>query len=179
MDGSTDDGASETSDPPATSGRVLSRRAVLISAGTLVLAGAAGVSAATLAPLRHRVVPSPPASLKAALDAEETLIAGIDAARTAGAPDAATRQLLAQVRADHVEHRRVHSAMIGAAIGASYAPTPSARPPGTAPDRKALRRAEQQAARDGASRAAGMRGERAARLASIAACETSHAVLLS
>jgi hypothetical protein len=168
--------------PDGPAGRVLSRRAVLVSAGALVLAGAGGVAAGTRAPLHHPAAPAPPAALVAALAAEDALIGGIDAA----APDPATRQLLAQLRADHVAHRRVLTGLIGAATGRSYSPTPSAPGPRTtsgaprpAPRGRAeLRAAEQRAAREGAARAAGLRGAPAALLASIAACETSHAELL-
>jgi hypothetical protein len=177
MDGSTTD----SPDPEDGAGRVLSRRTVLVSAGVLVLAGAGGVTAGMMAPVHHPAVPAPPAALAVALAAEDALIAGIDAA----APEAATRQVLAQLRADHIAHQRVLTGMIGAATGHSYPPSPPATgsralAPRPAPrDRAALHAAEQQAARDGAARAARLRGTQAALLASIAACETSHAELLA
>jgi hypothetical protein len=181
MDGSTPDSPG----PADAAGRVLSRRTVLIGASVVVLAGAGGVAAATRAPLHRRAVPAPPAALLAALNAEDALIAGIDAAD----PGAATRQLLAQLRADHVAHRRVLAGLIGAAVGRSYPPTPpaTAQSTPTAPTsarpaprtRTELRTAEQHAARAGATRAARLHGTQAALLASIAACETSHADLLS
>ena len=151
--------------------RTASRRGfLLVLAGAVVAAGGGGVAAA----LRHsdpNEAATPgvvPAALLTALQAESHLIASIDAM---GAPVS-----LAHVRADHVQHRQAIAAAIAQTAGAPVA-TPSAAP--AAPITVAqLLTAEQAAAAAAARAASQLVGAHAALLASISACEASHAELL-
>lgn len=123
-----------------------------------------------------------PAALRAALAAEHELIAGLDASLSAAGTAAAA---LRQVRADHAAHARALAAAVAEAGGAP----PGAK--GTAPDAAStaraaaprsvaqLRQAESDASRRAAKRAGALSGRDAALLASIAACEASHAELLT
>lgn len=157
---------------------VLTRRSVLIGSGAVILAAGGGVAAGLLRPVHTYRPPDPPRQLHDALRAEDQLIAGLDAALRARA---AEDELLAQLRADHVEHRRAIEGAIGA-ITRWPAPSTSATTPAPerarAPARSALLRAEQEAARTAAARAAHLRGAPATLLAAVAACEASHAELL-
>ena len=129
------------------------------------------------APRRHA-----PAALRAALAAEHELIAGLDASLpAAGSAAAALRQL----RADHAAHARALAAAVaeagGAPAGATTAASGSAgtSPPPPARSVAQLRQAETDASRRAAERAGALSGRDATLLASIAACEASHAELLA
>ena len=163
--------------PMDRSGRI-SRRGVLLGGAAVVVAAGTGVAVGALRPLPEPDKPTgrPPADLVAALAAERVLIAAIDAT-TGGSP--AVRIALRQVRADHVAHR---AALQGAvdAYPEPPADNPLSSPGGTvaALTVAGLRGAEEHASARAATRAARLTGRYAALLASIAACESSHAVLL-
>lgn len=151
----------------------VSRRWLLAGGVALVVGGGAGVGADFLsARPRSRPVspPAPPAELLAAITAERALIADLDAT-TGGTPP--VRQVIVQARADHAAHLR---ALRGALAGyAKHRTTPQSGAPRT---RAELRRAEERAAAAAGRRAAALSGAHAALLASIAACEATHAALL-
>jgi hypothetical protein len=140
----------------------------LAAGGAAVLAGGgAGVGVALTRPRpRPPAPPAAPAVLVEALAAERALLADLDASTDAAA---------AAVRRDHAAHATVLQGAI-AATGAR--PAPAATPTGRARSRDELRAAEQAAAQAGAARASRASGAHAALLASIAACEASHAELL-
>jgi hypothetical protein len=168
--------------PPLTRRRAL---AVLFAAGVSA-AGTAGCRAGGTAPAGPSAGPpertGPTGSterdpLLAVLDAEFRLLAAYDAtARTH--PALAGR--LAPMRADHVEHAAaLQRALEGAGSGSSgperpAPPVPSSRAGALA----ALRAAEHAAAATRARAAETAPTDRAVLLASIAACEASHEVLL-
>jgi hypothetical protein len=141
----------------------------------VLVAGGGGVTAGALQrlPVAHRE--PPPAELVAALAAERSLIAGIDA--TTGG-DASVRTALRLIRADHAAHLDALQAAARAYPGASSSTSPSA-PPATALTRAALRDAERAASTRAAAQAASLSGAAATLLASIAACEATHAELLA
>lgn len=155
------------SDPPPT------RRWFLAGGAAVVLAGGAGV----LAEILHESSPArpapPPAALVAAIEAERALLADLDAT-TGGAPH--VRRLIAAVRADHLAHLSVLRRTLKA--------TTPMRAPKPAPVRGRPRKlaelsaAESHAAAVAAQHAAALDGAAAALLASIAACEATHAELL-
>jgi hypothetical protein len=155
------------------------RRWFLVS-GAAVLVGAGGGVAADLAQHRRRPRPRPaaPAELRAAVAAERALVADLDAT-TGGS--AQVRTLLTQLRADHAAHLTALAGLVAtygsAGSSASASATPPAAP-GTARSVAQLRAAEQQASTTAAARAGRLTGAHAALLASIAACEASHADLL-
>ena len=159
-------------DPGEPSGHPVTRRHVLLGGLGVVAATAVGALAAVTGD-RGTGSAQAPAELVAARDAELRLIAAIDASV---ARDPALRAHLAPIRADHVAHR---DALDGAL--ASYparSPAAAATRAG-ALDRPGLRAAERTAAAHAAQRAATLAGPNAALLASIAACEASHAELLA
>jgi len=157
-----------------------SRRGFLLGAAALVAAGGGGAAAALLRrrPKDKVSYPASPTVLLAAVAAETRLIAAIDAARDVAA--------LAHLRADHVAHRE---ALLGAVQLATGSPSsglspsglsssPSTAPAQPRPTLTQLREAELAAAAAAASAAASLTGAPATLLASIAACEASHAELL-
>jgi hypothetical protein len=151
--------------PPVEPAGHHTRRWFLALGGALAVGAGVGTGAAFLHPerARKRKPPArPPADVEAALDAavaaERGLLADLDA--TSGGA-AAVRQVIAQARADHAAHRparhKVH---------------------GTPRTQAQLRAAETAASVTAAKRAAGLDGAVAVLLASIAACEATHAELL-
>ena len=164
--------ATMRADQAGPSGPPVTRRVVLTCGLGIVAATAAGALVG-IADNRATGSAQAPAELVAARDAERALIAAIDASL---AHEATLRTHLAPIRADH----SAHLAALEAAIGAY--PTPAAMPAvaRAAPlDRAGLRAAERTAAAHGAQRAAVLTGRSATLLASIAACEASHAELLT
>jgi hypothetical protein len=159
---------------PGRPSSALSRRSLLLGGAAVLLAGGGGVAAGVLRPVADDGPSGRPlADLVAALAAERSLIASIDA--TTGG-DAAVRTALRQIRADHVAH---HSAL-QAAVSAFPRSAPEPRPgPAVALDVAGLRSAEQRASARAATHAARLEGQHAALLASIAACEASHAELFA
>lgn len=183
---------SDSDDAPRTPGRPLphlrgaahaqpregtSRRWFLAGGAAVVLAAGGGVGAGLVLG-RHDAAEAEPApdALVAAVEAERALIADLDAT-TGGEP--AVRQVIAQARADHAAHLRVLRALLAdyrqPVATASSSPAPRGRPR-TAVD---LRRSEQRASSIAARHAMTLDGPTAALLASIAACEATHAELLA
>ncbi|MCW2494796.1 hypothetical protein [Jatrophihabitans sp.] len=159
-----------------------SRRGFVIGGlASVLLAGGAGATVAMLRPLsRHRATPKqPPAALTAAAAVEAVLLRDLDRA-IAAAP--ANGTVLRQLRADHAAHLAGLTAAIRVAVfdGTTPAPSASSTPP-LAPLRSTaqLRAAETAAARAAAAGALTLTGDDAALLASISACEASHAELLA
>lgn len=154
--------------------RRVTRRGVLLGASGVVVAAGAGAGIGYLRPLRSdRHTPIPP-DLADALDAEHALIGQIDASV---AQDASLHALLAPIRADHVAHLEAITAAIRTDTGQQApSPAPSGSRAGT---RSALRNAEQVASTRAATRAAHLTGTSAVVLASIAACEATHAEVLA
>jgi len=151
-------------------GLPVARRTVLLG-GLAVLGGAAVGGLAALQHERGTGAAEPPVELIDARQAEQTLIDSIDAS---SGHDPNLRAGLAAIRADH----QAHLAALDAAIG-RYAAVAPATARGAAPiGRAALRVAEQRAAVRAAQTAAALAGRDAVLLASIAACEASHAELL-
>lgn len=158
--------------PAHTARRRPSRRWFLAGGLAVLAGGGAGVGAEYW---RHRPpapLPRPPALLLEAAAAERALIADLDAT-TGGAPS--VRRLLTAARADHAAHLSALEDLLTAYRTPSPSPSPV---PGTPRTLAQLRSAEQQAATAAGTRADASSGARAALLASIAACEASHAELL-
>jgi hypothetical protein len=120
--------------------------------------------------------PGPPAPLLSALDRERTLLAAVQAA----AENAALASVTGPLVADH----REHEATLGGLLATYPRPSASASeslsaPPPAAPTSVAtLRQAEGAAAEEAAAESAAAHGALAAVLASISACEASHAAWL-
>lgn len=156
--------------------RGVSRRGLLLGGAAVIVAGGGGVAAGALRPLaRHERSGRPPAELVAALAAERALIAAIDA--TTGG-DVSVRTALHQIRADHVAHHVALQAAVDAYPQPPAGAGPSRSGPVDALDVAGLRGAEQRACARATTRASRLAGPDAALLASIAACEASHVVLL-
>jgi len=169
----------EPSSPDGDRPRGAQRRVFLVGGAAVLLAGAGGGLAGVLATPRARSAPEPvaPPTLLAALDQERTLLATLDAAAAGTAP----RDVLNQIRGNHLAHLdALRGAVAEAIYPATHLPAPSGSASGNqSATRAQLRAAEQAAATAGARRAEGLRGADAALLASIAACETTHAELLA
>lgn len=163
--------------PPVDAPTGSSRRAVLLGAAAVVLAAGGGVGAGFLARRRTApVLPRPPAELVAAAATERRLIADLDAT-TGGSAD--VRQVIASARADHAAHLQALEALLGA-FRRPVAPAASTTPArGVARTAAQLRAAETSAAVDAERRAAAATGSLATLLASISACESTHAALLT
>jgi len=153
----------------------VSRRGLLLGGAAIVVAGGGGVAVGALRTVaRDEPAGRPPPDLVAALAAERELIAAIDA--TTGG-NAAVRTALHQIRANHL----AHLAALRFAVQ-SFAQSPaSAGSSGPSPAQAltvaGLRGAEESASARAAARAARLSGAAATLLASIAACEASHAEL--
>lgn len=159
--------------------RLMSRRAWLGSAGVIAAAAAGGAVVALVRPDPvNGHPPGAPDWLPAALAREQQLLDGLDAAIRAD-PTLGVR--LAPVRADHTAHLQVLQV-----LSSRYGPTPATgsgsrataavpAPTGVA----GVRRAELAAARTTAAAALTAAGGDAGLLASIAACEATHAAVLT
>ena len=155
----------------------MSRRAWLGSAGLVAAAAAGGALVALIRP--DAVSGHPPGApdwLPAALAREQQLVHGIDAAIRAD-PTLGVR--LTPLRADHTAHLQLLQG-----LSSRYGPTPAGgsgssattpTPTGVA----GVRRAEIAASRATAAAALTAAGGYAGLLASIAACEATHAVVLA
>ena len=158
---------SEAGDHPGTS-----RRWFLAGGAAVVLGSGAGILAGALQDESAAPPPPAPAALLAAVAAERALIADLRAT-TGGTP--AVRRVIVQASADHA----AHLAALTRLLGGFRTPTHSPSPPRGTPRRLAeLRAAEQRASAAAAANAAQLDGGLAALLASIAACEATHAELL-
>ena len=155
------------------------RRTVLFATAAVVVAAAGGAGYAALRPEPARGRAAAPPELVAAVAAERDLIALIDAELAA---HTSLGQLLTQVRSDHNAHLAALQAAVAAYPGTPpTAPTPTRpQPSGSASAARAnVRAAEQRAWTAAASRARVLTGPAATVLASIAACEATHAELLA
>ncbi len=178
-----DDMRPESTDHPAAAHHrsTPSRRTVLATGALCVAAAGAGVGAGVVATRSApRARSDAEATLRAAVAAERALItaaerAMVTALDAAAHPAASLRPLLRQVRADHIAHL---AALQAALVLAGGGPNPAPSRP-VATNRAPLRTLEQRAAARAAARAALLDGRDAVLLASIAACEASHAQLLS
>jgi hypothetical protein len=161
--------------PPALPVAPPTSRRWFLAGGAAVLVGAgAGVAAEFVHDRPPRPRPRAPRMLVAAAAAEQALIADLDAT-TGGAPP--VRAVIAQARANHAAHLAALRDLLSG-YRAEAAPSTS-RPAGTARTLAQLRAAEQRAARGAGARAARLTGAQAALMASIAACESTHAALLT
>ncbi|MFN2518857.1 MAG: hypothetical protein ABR604_07420 [Jatrophihabitantaceae bacterium] len=155
----------------------MSRRSLLLGSVGVVLAAGGGVAVGALRPVaRREPTGRPPVELVAALHAERTLIAVIDAT-TGGRPR--VRTALRQIRADHVSHQIVLQAAVDAYPQSPPATVTSSPGAAQALDVAGLRRAEHLASVRAATLATRLTGTNATLLASIAACEASHAELFA
>lgn len=160
-----------------------SRRGFVVVGALAVLAAGAGMWRALdtgnggSGPLS----PAVSAGLRAAADTERALIASADSAsKHAGSHGAALRA----VRADHVQHLAAIEALIADLSYPVPASSPSSEHTSAAPAPRAVkiadvRAGETAASRTAAQRAAASSGRAAVLLASIAACEATHAELLA
>ena len=160
--------------------RLMSRRAWLGSAGVIAAAAAGGALVALVRP--DPVSGHPPGApdwLPAALAREQQLLDDLDAATRAD-PSLGVR--LALLRADHTAHLQVLQV-----LSSRYGPTPAAgngssattSAPAPAGGIAGLRRAELAASRATAAATLTAAGGDAGLLASIAACEATHAAVLT
>jgi hypothetical protein len=156
--------------------RGVSRRAVLLGGAAVVVAAGGGLAVGALRPVAadDEGTGRPPGDLVAARDAEQVLIAAIDAT-TGGS--ALVRTALRQVRADHLAHQIALQAALDSYPQSPAGPSPSTSAPAEALDVAGLLSAESAASAQAAARAARLSGPSATLLASIAACEASHAEL--
>lgn len=157
---------------------LMSRRAWLGCAGVVTAAAAGGVIVAVARPdTVSGHPPGPPDWLPDALAREQQLLAGIAAA---GRTDATLRIRLAPLRADHLAHLQVLQALAAryprSAASSGSSPTPPA--PNSA-GVAGVRVAELAASRATAAAALTAAGSNAGLLASIAACEATHAEILA
>ena len=175
---------------PATRSRPVSRRAVLLTGGAAVVAGGgAGVAVGALRTVASPpAVPAPPA-LVSALSAEDDLLAALHTALAAG-PSAPMQAALTAIRNDHLAHRvalqgalagyRPAGSGTGQVVSGSPLPAGPAGSPSSAPrSAAALSAAEQRASTAAVAHAAALTGRDATLLASIAACEATHAAWLT
>jgi hypothetical protein len=140
-----------------------------------VVAAGAGVAAEFVHDRRTTSPPpEPPAALAAAADAERALIADLDAT-TGGAP--VVRRVIVQTRADHAAHLAALTELLARYRQPSASASP-APPRGTPRTLAQLRAAETGASAAAVRHASALHGAQAALLASIAACEATHAELL-
>ena len=151
------------------------RRWFLAGGLAVVLGAGGGAIVELVGNPKHRPAPPPPAprALLAAVDAERALIADLDA--TTGGPPAVRRVIVA-ARADHAAH--LHALTALATRYRRVAPGERRRHRGSPRTLAQLRTAEQHASAAAARRARTVDGGSAALLASIAACEATHAELL-
>lgn len=154
-----------------------SRRTFLLAGGAAAVVGAGiGVGLGVdRGDARAPAAPAPKPVRKELVDAiaqEVSLIAVIDAVSGASPTQLA---VLKQLRADHAEHERVLRALIPAGSAALPTPTISMAPSSVA----IVRSTESRASQVAASAAANAGGTTAVLLACIAACEATHAELLT
>lgn len=154
-----------------------SRRGFLVGAGLAVLGAGGGVVAGLLVDRSSDETEVPnPAVLLAAAKAERDLL---DAVSDVGPRNEPLRSLLDQIRADHEAHLAALLAEVAVATGSGTLTGFRPLPFGVGLERDGLRRRESAAAATAAKRALSLTGRDAALLASISACEASHAELLS
>jgi hypothetical protein len=159
--------------------RGTSRRGFLAGVGLAVIGGAAGVGAGLLVDRSSDAADVPdPKVLLAAVHAEQDLIASIDDTLQTGPKDVSAA-LLRALRTDHQAHLSALLATVAVAVGTpSPSVSPARRRPGRLLSREQFRMLEAAGAKAAAARALSLTGRDAALLASISACEASHAELL-
>jgi hypothetical protein len=157
--------------------RGTSRRWFLAGGAAVLLGASAGVLSDVLQDTANAPPPPAPGALLAAIAAERALIADLDAT-TGGTPP--VRRIIVQARADHAAHLAALVRLRAGFRSSSASPSPSPSPSvhGTPRTLAQLRTAEAQASTAAARHAAALDGGLATVLASIAACEASHAELL-
>jgi hypothetical protein len=159
------------SGPPPSAGT--SRRWFLAGGAAVLLGAGAGVLGEVLGEDEPAGPAAPPEPLVAAIAAERALLADL-AATTGG--DRAVRRAIEQIRADHEKHL---AALRKVLAGVTQSPAPRATAAQGQPrTRRQLSDAERAAAGLAAQHAAALDGPSAALLASISACEATHAELL-
>lgn len=156
--------------PPAP---LRTRRWVLAGGLAVLAGGGAGVGAAFLRRHRTHRPPAPPAVLVALAETERRLIADLDAT-TGGSAE--VRVVIEQATANHRDHL---SAIEGLLAQYRSAAAKASRSPGRPRTKAELRSAESAAAAAAAGWAVRQGPSLAGLLASISACESSHAELLS
>jgi hypothetical protein len=157
-----------------------SRRGFLLGTGLAVLGAGGGIAVGALVDRSPDEVEVPnPQVLLAAAQSERELIAGIDET-LATAPKHPSAELLRVVRANHQAHLVALHAAVAVVVGttSSGVSTPPPRS-GRELSPEQFRILEAAAARAAAARALTLTGRDAALLASISACEATHAELLS
>ena len=163
--------------PSVTRRRLLAGVGVLAAAAGGAVIGALTASSGDSAAKRSAPRPEPPGPLVSALERERALLAAVRAATANAALAGVTGPLVT----DHSEHEATLSGLL-----ATY-PTPpasgsasesSSSPPAAPMSVAALRQAEGAAADEAAGESAAASGALAAVLASISACEASHAAWL-
>jgi hypothetical protein len=161
----------------------LTRRRWLAGVGVLAAAaGGAAIGALTASSSdgdsakRATPRPGPPPPLLSALDRERTLLAAVEAA----AENAALASVTGPLVADHREHEATLSGLLATypRPSASASESSSAPPPAAPTSVATLRQAEGAAADEAAAESAAAQDALAAVLASISACEASHAAWL-
>jgi hypothetical protein len=167
------DESSGVSLPPAGRQRGTSRRWFLAGGAAVLLGGGSGVLAEVLTSRAPAGPPPAPAGLVAAAAAERALIADLDAT-TGGAPG--VRRVIVAARADHAAHLAALTRLLR--TYRAPAGTSAARQQGTPRTLVQLRAAEVRASEGAVRRAVALDGATATLLASIAACEATHAALL-
>jgi hypothetical protein len=160
----------------------LTRRRLLAGVGVLAAAAGGAVIGALTASSgdsdsAKRSAPRPPGPLLSALERERALLTAVRAA----AGNAALASVTGPLMADHTEHEATLRGLLAtySTSSASRSASESSSPPPAAPTSvAALRQAEGAAAEAAAAESAAASGALAAVLASISACEASHAAWL-
>ena len=171
----TNDAQPTTSAPAASQGARRPSRRWFLAGGTAVLIGAgAGVAADFVHGAPTPAAPEQaPAALRAARADEQALLAAVRRARADGS---LTRDLAELLISDHEAHL---AALTAALAGYAKSGRSGAGPTAGRADRASLRALEHRASHTAAERAARLSGPSAALLASIAACEATHAQVLA
>ena len=162
---------------PSTRPAILSRRS-LLGAGAVLLAGGVGAGIAGIQPRRERAVhvTGAPEELPGALARELSLVANLEAALR---HDPSRAVELRAARDDHAAHATALRSAISTYVPPSASSAPPASVPPAAPTIAQLWAAELAAARSAAAESGALAGAHAALLASISACEATHAELLT
>lgn len=162
---------------PTTRPAILSRRS-LLGAGVVLVAGGVGAGIAGIQPRRERAahVTGAPTELAGALARELSLVANLEATLR---HDPSRAVELRAARDDHAAHATALRSAISAYPTPSMSSTPPASGPPAAPTIAQLHAAELAAARSAAAESSALTGADAALLASISACEATHAELIT
>ncbi|WP_375499933.1 ferritin-like domain-containing protein [uncultured Jatrophihabitans sp.] len=162
-------------DANGTGGR-LPRRWFLAGGAAAVVAGGAGVGIGFLQPESKPPLKPAPHALADALAAERELLAWAAAAIRR---DPSLQAAAAELTSNHAAHLRALQAALSPYDTARPTPTPTPTFTATSSARTQLRALERAAAASAATRAGLLTGPTATLLASISACESTHAELLT